>query len=306
MEKLRRARIDDPEARRFLVVCLVPVILFLVLVSLVPFVVALIDSMREMSLAALFDRGQFVGLQNYRTALGAETGLYHAVGLTALFVAVVVPVELVLGLALALVLDRELPARRVWVTVLLLPAMLAPVVVGMIWRFLLMPSFGLLTYAMNRLGWFSEVPVFSDELTAFLGIVVVDIWEWTPFMMLFMLAGLFSMPRDPIEAAEIDGASRWQILRHVQLPLLRPMIILAVLFRSIDASKVFDIIHVLTEGGPGTATETISVYAYRTSFAQWDLGIGAAVCLVIAFFSILVASVFYKVVSRQAAAEGGR
>jgi multiple sugar transport system permease protein len=300
---MRRTRIDDPEARRFLWICLVPVILFLALVSLAPFVVALIDSMREMSLSALFDRGQFIGLKNFRAALGDDTELYHAVGLTALFVAVVVPVEFVLGLALALVLDRDFRARRVWVTVLLLPAMLAPVVVGMIWRFLLMPSFGLLTYYMNKMGWFSEVPIFSNELTAFLGIVVVDIWEWTPFMMLFMLAGLVSMPRDPIEAAEIDGASRWQILRHVQLPLLRPMIILAVLFRSIDASKVFDIVHVLTEGGPGTATETVSVYAYRSSFVQWDLGVGAAVCLVIAYLSILVASVFYKIVSRQTATE---
>jgi multiple sugar transport system permease protein len=166
-----------------------------------------------------------------------------------------------------------------------------------------MPSFGFLTYYLNRLGLFSEVPVFSNGMTAFAALILVDIWEWTPFMMLFMLAGLLALPQDPIEAAYIDGATKWQIFRHVQLPLLRPMIILALLFRTIDASKTFDIVHVLTEGGPGNSTELMSVFAYRTSFVFWDLGIGAAVCLVIAFFSLLIASVFYKVVSRETAAK---
>src|SRR5690606_31161255 len=124
--------------------------------------------------------------------------------------------------------------------------------------------------------------------TALLALMIVDIWEWFPFMMLFALAGLFSMPQEPIEAAYIDGASRWQIFRHIELPLLRPMIILSVMFRAIDASKTFDIVHVLTGGGPGTSTELISVFAYRTSFVSWDLGIGAAICLIIAFVSLLI------------------
>jgi multiple sugar transport system permease protein len=145
--------------------------------------------------------------------------------------------------------------------------------------------------------------VFSNSISAFLALVLVDVWEWTPFMMLFMLAGLFAMPQDPIEAAHIDGASRWQVFRHIQLPLLRPMIILALLFRTIDASKTFDIIHVLTEGGPGNSTELVSVYAFRTSFVMWELGIGAAVCLLIAFVSLLVASVFYKIVTYETAQE---
>ena len=207
-----------------------------------------------------------------------------------------------MGLAAALFLNREFAARRVWVTILLIPTMIAPVVVGMIWRFMLMPSFGFLTYYLNQLGLFNEVPMFSNGITAFLALILVDIWEWTPFMLLFMLAGLFALPQDPIEAAYIDGATRWQIFRHVQLPLLRPMIILALLFRTIDASKTFDIVHVLTEGGPGNSTELMSIFAYRTSFVSWDLGIGASVCLVIGFVSLLIASIFYKVVSREAPA----
>jgi multiple sugar transport system permease protein len=252
-----------------------------------------------MSLTALFDRGQFLGLENYRKALAPDSPLFHSVWLTALFVAAVVPIEFVCGLAIALFLNREFWARRFWVTILLLPTMIAPVVVGMIWRFMFMPSFGFLSYHLNSLGLFKEVPVFSSGLTAFCALVAVDVWEWTPFMMLFMLAGLFAIPSEPIEAAKIDGASQWQIFRHIQLPMLRPMIILALLFRSIDASKTFDIVHVLTEGGPGTATELLSVFAFRTSFVNWDLGIGAAVCLLIAFFSVLAASIFYKVATRQ-------
>lgn len=287
------------DARRFMLVCIIPIVVFLVLVSLVPVVIALIDSFRNMSLTDVFDHGMFVGLDNYRKALSAESGLYNSLWLTLIFVAVAVPLEFALGLMLAIILNREFLGRRFWITILLIPTMIAPVVVGMIWRFMLMPSFGFLTYYLNELNLFKSVPLFSSPATAFATLILVDVWEWTPFMMLFMLAGLFSMPQEPIEAAHIDGASRWQIFRHIELPLLRPMIILAVMFRTIDASKTFDIIHVLTEGGPGNSTEVVSVFAFRTSFVAWDLGIGAAVCLLIAFFSLLVASAFYKVVTHE-------
>ncbi len=287
------------EARRFMIICIVPVIVFLLLSSLLPAVIALTDSFRNLSLTDVFQHGQFVGLDNYRLALGEESKLYHSLWLTLIFVAIVVPAQFVLGLALAKILNRDFWGRRFWITILLIPTMIAPVVVGMIWRFMLMPSFGFMTYYLNKMGLFKSVPLFSDPTTAFIALMVVDIWEWTPFMMLFMLAGLFSIPQDPIEAADIDGASTWQIFWHIELPLLRPMIILAIMFRTIDASKTFDIVHVLTEGGPGNTTELMSVFAFRTSFVSWDLGIGAAVCLLIAFFSLLVASIFYKVVSRE-------
>jgi multiple sugar transport system permease protein len=231
--------------------------------------------------------------------LGGETDLYRALALTGLFVLLAVPIEFLLGLMLAMILNREFRGRRVWVTILLLPTMVAPVVVGLIWDFLLMPNFGLFTWLLTQLGILQGAPVFSTAATAFAALVAVDVWEWTPFMMLFMLAGLLSMPQDPIEAAHIDGASAWRVFWHVQLPLLRPMIVVAVLFRTIDASKTFDTIYVLTGGGPGGATELISLYAYRIAFQNWDLSNAAAVCLVLGYFSLVVASVFYKVISRQ-------
>jgi len=282
-----------------MIICIVPVIVFLFFVSLLPAVIALVDSFRNMSLTEVFDHGKFIGLDNYRSTLSSGSSLYNSLWLTFVFVIIAVPLEFALGLALAIILNREFFGRRAWITILLIPTMIAPVVVGMIWRFMLMPSFGFLTYFLNELGLFKSVPLFSSPATAFATLIMVDVWEWTPFMMLFMLAGLFSMPQEPIEAAHIDGASRWQIFRHIQLPLLRPMIILAVMFRTIDASKTFDIVHVLTGGGPGNSTELMSIFAFRTSFVAWDLGVGAAVCLLIAFFSLLIASIFYKVVSRE-------
>ncbi len=299
-----QSSIIDPSAKRFLWICITPIILFLIVISVIPFVIALIDSLRQINLSAFVDRGQFVGLANFMAALGGDTEIFHAAIITTLFVVLVVPIEFVLGLALALVLNREFFARRMWVTIFLLPTMMAPVAVGMIWKFLFLPNFGLLSFYLKSVGLFAAKPIFSGQMTAYLGIMAVDIWEWTPFMMLFMLAGLFTMPQEPIEAAEIDGASRWQVFWHIQLPFLRPMIILAIMFRAIDASKIFDIIFVLTRGGPGQATEMISVYAYRVSFLRWDLGTGTAICLLFAFFSVLIAAVFYKIVTRQSAVEG--
>jgi multiple sugar transport system permease protein len=286
------------DTRRFLWVCILPVILFLIFVSLAPLVLALIDSLQQMSLSAISNYGAFIGLENFIAVLDSDSGLVNAVLMTMLFMAIVVPAEALLGMLLATVLNREFASRRVWVTILLLPTMIAPVAVGLMWDFLLMPNFGLFTYILEHLGLY-KAPIFSDPTLAFLAIVVVDIWEWTPFMMLFMLAGLLGMPQEPIEAAEIDGASAWRVFWHVQLPLLRPMIVVAVMFRSIDASKVFETIYVLSGGGPGHATELISIHAFRVAFQNWELGEAAAICLLIALFSFLAASIFYKIISRQ-------
>jgi multiple sugar transport system permease protein len=274
-----------------------PVLVFLIIVAVAPLTLALIDSFRDLSLAMASKRGQFIALDNYRDLIGSDDKFYSALGHTAIFMVVVVPVEFVLGLLVALWINREFAGRRLVLTILMLPTMIAPVVVGMIWRFFLMPSFGILTVYLNRLGFFEETSVFSGSLTAFGALMIIDVWEWTPFIMLIMLAGLTALPKAPIEAATIDGASRWQILRHIQLPLLGPLIVVALMIRAIDASKIFDTIYVLTGGGPGNATEVISTFAYRTNFIRWDLGYGASVCLVLAFASLVVAAIFFKIVS---------
>ena len=299
----RKSLLDLGTEKTFVWVCMVPVLVFLIVVAIAPTTAAVIDSFRELSLTVFTKRGEFIGLDNYRELVGEDASFYTAVWHTAIFMAVVVPFEFVLGLAIALWINREFAGRRLVLTIIMIPTMIAPVVVGMIWRFFLMPSFGVLTVYMNRIGWFEETSIFSGPTTAFGALMIIDIWEWTPFVMLILLAGLTAMPKAPIEAATLDGASRWQILWHVQLPLLKSLIIIALMLRTIDASKIFDTIYVLTGGGPGDATEVISTFAYRTNFLKWDLGYGAAVCLVLAFVSLVVAGLFYKIVSGQSAAK---
>ena len=295
--------VHSGSTRTFLWVCMGPVLVFLLIVAVAPVTLALIDSFRELKLATLSRGEQFIGLDNYRDLIGSDGKFYSAVGHTAIFMAVVVPIEFVLGMLIALWINREFVGRRLVLTILMIPTMIAPVVVGMIWRFFLIPGFGILTVYLNKFGFFEETSVFSGPLTAFGALMIIDVWEWTPFIMLIMLAGLTSLPKAPIEAATIDGASRWQIFRHIQFPLLGPLMVVALMLRAIDASKVFDTIYVLTGGGPGNATEVISTFAYRSNFIRWDLGYGASVCLVLAFASLIVAAVFFKVVSGKPAPE---
>ena len=162
-----------------------------------------------------------------------------------------------------------------------------------------MPSFGVITSYLNDFGFFLETTIFSDSTSAFIALMVIDTWEWTPFIVLILLAGLTSMPRAPMEAATLDGASNWRIIWHVKIPLLRPLIIVALLLRTIEATKVFDIVFVLTGGGPGNATEMISTFAFRTNFIVWNLGYGAAICMVLVFISLVVAAFFYKIFTLQ-------
>ena len=156
------------------------------------------------------------------------------------------------------------------------------------------------TYLLQSVGFFIDVPIFSDPVTAWIAIMLIDIWEWTPFMMLIMIAGLSSLPSEPIEAAWIDGARPAQILWHVQIPMLKPLIIVAVLFRTVDASKLFDSIYVLTGGGPGTdATSTITFFANKAIFGSWKLGYGAAICMVLGLLSLVAAAAFHKFISAR-------
>lgn len=273
-----------------------PVVGFLFAVSIAPTVVALMDSLTHLSLTSFGERGRFIGLDNYRELL-KDSKFYVALWHTLLIVAIVVPVEFVLGLSIALALNREFPGRRIILTLVMIPTVIAPVVVGLIWLLLLFPGFGMLTQFLNKFGLFTSVGAFSDAGTAFAALILIDIWEWTPFIMLIMLAGLSSMPQAPVEAATLDGASRWQVLLHVELPLLKPLIVIALLLRTIDATKIFDTVFVLTGGGPGDSTEVLSTFAFRTNFLQWNLGYGASICLVIAFVSIIVAAAVFKISS---------
>ena len=296
--KVRIGKFDLNSERAFLWVCLVPVLVFLAIVAVAPTTAAIIDSFRELSLLSFGARGEFIGFENYRELLSSDEKFFTAVWHTCLFVVVVVPIEFCGGLAIALWINREFRGRRLILTLIMIPTVIAPIVVGLIWYLFFLPTFGLFTQGLNDLGLFRDTGVFSTPESALAVLMLIDIWEWTPFVMLILLAGLTAMPKAPIEAATLDGASRRQVLWYVQIPLLRPLIVIALLLRSIDASKIFDTVYVLTGGGPGDSTEMVTTFAHRTSFMTWNLGYGAAICLVLAFASLVMAAIFYRVVAR--------
>jgi multiple sugar transport system permease protein len=223
-------------------------------------------------------RMRFTGLDNYGLVAGDST-FWDAVRVTAFYVVATTGTELVLGFGLALVLSRRLRGLGVIRTLLIIPMAMTPVVVGLTWRLLYTPPFGLVNYSAALVG-IDLPPMLTDPVLAFVAVVLVDVWQWTPFMMLLVLAGLQSLPNEPFEAAAVDGASRLQALRYLTIPMLRGIVLVAIIFRGIDAFDTFDTIYVLTRGGPGTATQTLTMFDFFEAFRWFHFGYAAAVAVV--------------------------
>jgi len=204
------------------------------------------------------------------------------------FTVIAVGVEYVLGLGMAVVLNRDLPGLGVIRTILILPMAMIPVVVGFAWRIMLDPNFGILNYLMRWVG-LTPIEWLGQSSTALYSLIAVDVWQWTPFMFLMLTAGLVSLPNEVLEAALVDGASAWQQFRHVAFPMIRNISILSILIRALDVWKVFDIIYVMTRGGPGTSTTTLNVHSYYTAFQWFNLGYAGAIVMILLIISITVA-----------------
>jgi multiple sugar transport system permease protein len=195
---------------------------------------------------------------------------------------VALAIEFVSGLTLALLIDSLARARGLFRAGFLIPMMMPPVVAAVAWRLIYNPQFGLLNGMLRQIGVNTERLTWTNgESSALFSVIMVDVWEWTPFLFLLLSAGLQAIPPDPIEAARIDGASAFQIFRDITLPLLKPVIVLALLLRAMDLVRIFDQIFILTQGGPGTATETVSLYIYRTAFRFTNFGYAAAMSFVL-------------------------
>ena len=273
---------------------LFPSLLLLLLILVGPFFYMIGIAFTDLSYSLPGHDGNFVGFDNFRRLMRDDPIFWESFGTTITFVIGVVSIEFILGFALALLLFHQVERRRLLVTLILIPMVLAPVAVGFMWKLMLQGDFGFLSHYLAILG-FTMRPL-GDPDFALPAIMVIDIWEWTPFVTLVMLAGLLSLPREPYEAAVMDGAGRLRIFFDVTLPLLRPIIALALLLRGIDAFKEFDKVFVLTGGGPGTATELLSIYAYRVNFRDWDLGYGAVCSFIIYLVVLILCSIFYKAV----------
>jgi multiple sugar transport system permease protein len=246
-----------------------PGLLLLGAVVAFPVVWALFTSLFNYTLLAPgFD--DFVGSGNYWRAL-SDQEFRHAAWVTLTFVAAVVVLEFALGFFIALMLNDTERGRNVYYLILLCPLLMNPVVVGLIWRMLLHPTLGIVNYLLGEIG-IRPVNWLGDADLAFWTVVLVDIWHQVSFMIVLLLAGLSALPREPYEAARIDGANPVQSFRYITLPLMRPVIIVTLLIRVIFAIKTYDLIYIMTRGGPGTATDLVSYYIYRRAFVSLELG----------------------------------
>ena len=225
-----------------------------------------------------------------------------ALGHTLVFAAAALTIEFLLGLGLAVLLNGQFRGRGFFRAGLLVPMMLPTVVVGVVWRLMLNPNFGAVNGTLKGAGInTTSLTWTSSPYLAMLSIIAVDVWQWTPFMFLILLAGLQAIPQEPYEAALIDGSSAWQTFRHVTLPLLKPAILVALLLRTMDLLRVFDQVFILTEGGPGFATETISLYIYRTAFRFSDFGYAAAMSFVLLIITNIISTFYIKVLQAKEA-----
>jgi multiple sugar transport system permease protein len=231
-------------------------------------------------------------LQNF-ARLVSDSFFLDALWHTLVYAIVALTFEFLLGLGLALLLNSRMRGRNLFRALLLVPMMLPPVVVGVVWRLMLNPNFGAINGTLKGFGLNTDALTWTaSPRLALASVIMVDIWQWTPFMFLVLLAGLQAIPQEPYEAARVDGSSAWQTFRYITLPLLKPAILIALLLRTMDLLRVFDQIFILTEGGPGFATETISLYIYRTAFRFGDFGYAAAMSFVLLIVTNII-SLFY-------------
>lgn len=261
-----------------------PLALVLSAVMLYPVAFSAWISLHDYRLTRLNDV-RWVGLDNY-TFIATDPGFLNAMGNTITFVIGAVTLELILGLGLAILLQRLVRFQNFVRSILLAPMFITPIAVGLMFRFLLNSELGVISHYLGEIG--ISIDWFGPQLALF-SIILIDVWQWTPFMVLMFLAGLESLPKSPFEAARIDGASAWLTFKSVTLPMLRPVITVAIIIRALDAFKVFEYVFAITRGGPGDATETIMYYIYQAGFRFFRMGEAAAAAfMLIAVILVLV------------------
>ena len=237
----------------------------------------------------------FAGFSNY-TNLLTDQRFLESIGHTIYFTVLAVILPVVFGVASAVVFHQRFPWRGVLRAVFIMPMMATPVAVALIWTMMFHPQLGVLNYLLSLVGIPPQMWVY-DQSTVIPSLVLVEVWHWTPLVMLIVLGGLAALPTEPYESALIDGASQWQMFRHITFPMVLPFIMVAVVIRTIDALKAFDTIFVITQGGPGTASETINIYLYLQAFAFYNIGHASAV--VVVFFVLIVVLSLLLLYARQ-------
>jgi multiple sugar transport system permease protein len=293
--RIRAAWIVRSRQERLVYQLLLPVFGTVFVLATIPFILAVIQAVTS-------DSGGFIGLANFARALGNPL-LYEAIKQTAIYAAIALPIEILGGLGIALLVHRTVRSNAVRAAIYIaamIPIVIPQIAVGVIFRLVYAPDYGILNVLLGQTGpnqplWLSSPPL------AMIATASVDIWQWTPFVYLVLFAGFQTVPSESVEAAQVDGATNWTQFRHIELPYLRPLLLLVLFFRIADVIRVFDHVYVLTGGGPGTTTQFLSLYIYRIGFKFSDLGQASALAVIVMVAMIL----FYTVVSRFLPADRG-
>ena len=267
--------------RRSYWIFILPAVVTVGAVILFPWLFTLWMSVNEWKVG---ESRHFVGLANY-LRLAGDTRFFDALWRTLLYTALSVVAPIVLGTLAALVFNERLPLRGLLRGIFVMPMMATPVAIALVWTMMFNPQLGVLNYLLSLVGIGPQAWVYHP-LSVIPSLVMVETWQWTPLVMLIVLGGLAALPMEPYESADIDGANGWQKFRYITLPLIAPFLLLAAMIRTVDALKSFDIIYAITQGGPGTASETINLYLYSVAFASYDVGYGSAIAVV--FFVLIV------------------
>lgn len=287
------ARVAPPKDRAFRLLMTAPAVLAIVGIGLFPAIFMLAVSFQNVTL--MFEDTSFHGLANYRALLSDER-LWRAIGHTLVFLAIALPAELLLGLVMAYLFLDRMPGKQIFVALLVLPVVISPIVAGATWRLLLDDRYGPINHLLSIVtGREVDILWTVDATWVYPAILIAEIWQWTPFMFLLLLAALSNVDRSQIEAAEIDGAGFWRRFRLVVLPAIWPVLVIAVIIRALDLFRLFDVVWALTKGGPGTMTETFSIYAYVRGFQQFDTSYTAAM----AFALLVTLSIIVTLILRR-------
>ncbi|MTI06641.1 sugar ABC transporter permease [Roseibium denhamense] len=274
-----------------------PAAIIMAIALLYPLGYMIYGSFRDWNPSQSIGESEFVGLKNYIT-LFFDPAFRESLSVTLTFAFVVVAAEMVLGVGLALLLDRNIRGMSVLRTLFILPMMIAPVVVGLMWRYMYHPTVGtfntmLKSWGFDGIDWLGQ--------NALLSVIIADVWQWTPFIFILALAALQSLPRSALEAARIDGATAWQQIIHIKLPLMMPVLIVTGLLRLIDAFKVLEVILVMTEGGPGLSTEIVALRISRTATEFRELGVAAAMSNYLLMLLLLLTVAMFAITRLQEA-----
>ncbi|MCB0158077.1 MAG: sugar ABC transporter permease [Anaerolineae bacterium] len=281
---------------------LTPTLVILTIVGVLPFLYVLYIGFFNWNAFSNQLGMQWAGVDNYRRLVFDEAFL-DSLARTGLFAFVAVSVELALGFLLAQTLIANFPGKTVFRTLYTLPLVMAPIAVGASWRLLTIPGFGPIPYFLDR--WFDidfRLATYSGQ--AFVTVILMDIWHWTPFVTLTLLAGLTALPKEPMEQALVDGANRWQVLRYLTIPMMMPVLITTIFIRLMDALRIVDEVFMLTSGGPGTATQFIGIHIYRVVVPKTDYGYGSAMSLIVLYLTIVLCWLLFIAMTQPSKQKG--